>query len=150
LSRKFILHKAGQQFIETEIPEGRGVHAAGAPSYDSWGALEQRLVELGAFPEAIKSVRSDFDSGKDSTSIEIAGASNPSNELYLAVLPLIHISTTGPVGFGLTEQTLTLFPDRSFATEFFPDEVDGYVRTFKNRADKYLPSARNGWILYFQ
>jgi len=62
----------------------------------------------------------------------------PSNELYLAVLPLIHISTAGPLGFGLTEQTLTLFPDRAFATEFFPDEVEGYVLTFKNRAEKYL------------
>jgi len=62
----------------------------------------------------------------------------PSNDLYLAVLPLIHISQNRVVGFGLTEETLTLFPDREFATEFFPDEVDGYIATFENRADKYL------------
>jgi len=35
--------------------------------------------------------------------------------------------------FGRTEETLTLFPDRNFATEFFPDEVESYVATFKNR-----------------
>jgi len=51
------------------------------------------------------------------------------NELYLAVLPLIHMGGE----FGKTEQTLTLFPDRNFATEFFPDEVDGYIATFKHR-----------------
>jgi hypothetical protein len=62
----------------------------------------------------------------------------PTNELYLAVLPLIHISTNRVIGFGLTEQTLTLFPDRNFATEFFPDEVDRYIATFTNRADTYL------------
>jgi hypothetical protein len=62
----------------------------------------------------------------------------PSNKLYLAVLPLIHMTAVGPLGFGLTEQTLTLFPDKNLATEFFPDEVEGYMTTFKNRADKYL------------
>jgi hypothetical protein len=54
------------------------------------------------------------------------------NELYLVVLPLVHISS------GLTEQVLTLLPNREFATEFFPDEVSGYVTMFRNRADKYL------------
>lgn len=56
-----------------------------------------------------------------------------SNTLYLAVLPLIHVSNSQTFGFGLTEETLTLFPDRAFATEFFEDEVDGYVATFENR-----------------
>ncbi len=60
-----------------------------------------------------------------------------SNTLYLCVLPLIHITTNQVLGFGLTEHTLTLLPDRNLATEFFPDEVDGYIATFKNRA-KYL------------
>jgi hypothetical protein len=55
-----------------------------------------------------------------------------SNYLYLVVLPLIHLGT------GATEQTLTLLPNRELATEFFKDEVDGYVLMFKNRADKYL------------
>jgi hypothetical protein len=40
--------------------------------------------------------------------------------------------------FGLTEQYLTLFPDRKFATEFFEDEVDSYVATFERRANRYL------------
>jgi hypothetical protein len=54
------------------------------------------------------------------------------NELYLAVLPLVHISS------GLVEETLTLYPDKNFATQFFPDEVDGYITMFKSRAEKYL------------
>ena len=59
-----------------------------------------------------------------------------SSVLYLAVLPLVHISTY--TGFGTTEQTLTLFPDRNFATEFFPDEVDSYISMFHKRANDYL------------
>jgi hypothetical protein len=58
-----------------------------------------------------------------------------SNELYLAVLPLVHLGLTN---HGLTETAITLFPDKSFATEFFPDEVDLYIDTFQWRADKYL------------
>lgn len=54
------------------------------------------------------------------------------NDLYLAVLPLVHLDT------GRTEQTLTLFPDKAFATEFFKDEVELYVNMFKSRANKYL------------
>ena len=54
------------------------------------------------------------------------------NELYLTVLPIIHIST------GLTEQILTLHPDRNFATEFFPDEVENYANLFRSRASAYL------------
>ena len=60
-----------------------------------------------------------------------------SNELYLTSLPLIHVSNVPYVGFGLTETILTLLPDRSFATEFFPDEVEGFIKTFENRL-KYL------------
>ena len=138
MSKKFILHKAGTQFIETEIPEGRGAHAAASPFYNNWEALEQRLVALGAFPEVIKRVKADFDSGKDSASLEIANSDRLSNELFLAVLPLIHVSTTAYFGYGLTEQTLTLFPDKKFATVFFPDEVDSYILAFESRAQKYL------------
>ena len=69
----------------------------------------------------------------------------PTNELYLAVLPIIHVSTNQALGYGLTEQILTVFPDRNFATEFFPDEVDGYIQTFKNR-EKYLTGGHvTGW-----
>jgi hypothetical protein len=60
------------------------------------------------------------------------------NPLYLAVLPLVHVSNNPVLGYGLTEQTLTLFPDRNFATEFFPDEVDSYIDAFSWRANKYL------------
>ncbi len=35
--------------------------------------------------------------------------------------------------FGRTEQALTLFPDITFATKFFPDEVEAYIATFKHR-----------------
>jgi len=60
------------------------------------------------------------------------------NELYLAVLPLVHVTLNQVLGYGLTEQTLTLFPDKNFATEFFPDDVDNYILIFQARADKYL------------
>jgi hypothetical protein len=60
------------------------------------------------------------------------------NDFYLAVLPLVHITPTQFFGYGLTEQTLTLFPDKNFATEFFDSEVDTYIEIFKSRADKYL------------
>ena len=137
MGRKFILHKTGTQYIETEIPDGREASTSTALPYDAWETLEKRLADLGAYPEAIRRVKSDFESGKTSTSIEVE---EPEilNELFLAVLPLIHISNTAYFGFGLTEQTLTLFPDRRFATVFFPDEVDGYIVTFKSRADRYL------------
>ena len=58
-----------------------------------------------------------------------------SNDLYLAVLPMIHM---GDQTYGATEQILTLFPDRNFATVFFEDQVQGFISTFKNRADRYL------------
>lgn len=61
-----------------------------------------------------------------------------SNELYLMVMPLIHISNLPYTGYGLTEQVLTVFPDRNFATEFLPSEVDGFLETFKSRAKVYL------------
>jgi hypothetical protein len=56
------------------------------------------------------------------------------NTLYLAVLPLVRMGRE----FGLTEQALTLFPDRNLATEFFEDEVDSYIKTFEWRANQYL------------
>ena len=61
-----------------------------------------------------------------------------SNELFLAVLPLVHITLNQVMGYGLTEQTLTLYPSREFATKFFKDEVQSYIKAFKWRADKYL------------
>ena len=54
------------------------------------------------------------------------------NRLYLAVLPLVHLDT------GFTEQTLTLFPDQTFATLFTPSEVDLYLNMFQRRAESYL------------
>jgi hypothetical protein len=62
----------------------------------------------------------------------------PTNDLYLGVLPLIHITPNQMLGFGLTEQTLTVYPDRNFATEFFADEVDNYMEIFISRANKYF------------
>ena len=56
---------------------------------------------------------------------------SPSNVLYLAVLPIIHIDT------GATEQVLTMYSDKSLATEFFPDEVDTYISMFTKRT-KYF------------
>jgi hypothetical protein len=63
------------------------------------------------------------------------GEVSVNNVLYLVVLPLIHMDT------GRVEQTLTLLPDRNFATEFFPEEVDGYEVMFRNRI-KHLVGGR--------
>ena len=67
------------------------------------------------------------------------------NNLYLTVLPLIHMGTTE---FGRTEETLTLFPDRNFATEFFPDEVEGYIATFRNRLNYLTGGHVTGWEIH--
>lgn len=56
------------------------------------------------------------------------------NDLYVAVLPMVNLSER----FGHTEQFLTMFPDRKFATEFFEDEVDAYMSMFERRANQYL------------
>jgi hypothetical protein len=42
------------------------------------------------------------------------------NHLYFVVIPMIHAS--GP-SYGLTEQVLTLLPDKESATEFYKDEL---------------------------
>lgn len=63
------------------------------------------------------------------------------NNLYLAVIPLVHIDT------GLTEQVMTLFPDQKFATLFSPSEVDSYLSMFKRRAESYL---QGGDVINYQ
>jgi hypothetical protein len=63
-------------------------------------------------------------------------------ELYLSVLPIIHVSS------GLTEETLTLYPDRKFATEFFPDGVERYVATFRNRIKYLVGGHSKGYDIY--
>ena len=63
-------------------------------------------------------------------------------DLYLSVLPLVHITNTPFTRRGLTEQTLTLFPDKNFATEFYPDQVDDYIELFKVNALTYLVGGR--------
>jgi hypothetical protein len=57
------------------------------------------------------------------------------NNLYLAILPFIYTSQTR---YGLVEEALTLFPDREFATEFFPEEAEKFMALFKARAEKHL------------
>jgi hypothetical protein len=56
------------------------------------------------------------------------------NTLYLTVLPMIQVDGQA---FGLTQQVLTLMPEKNFASRFFPDEVEAYILTFRNRT-KYL------------
>lgn len=63
----------------------------------------------------------------------------PNNELYLVVLPVIHLST------GLAEQTLTLLPGKDFATEFFPEEVERYVLMFEKRAQYFTGGHVTGY-----
>lgn len=69
----------------------------------------------------------------------------PSNELYLTVLPIIHM---GKPDFGRTEEILTVFSDKNFATEFFPDEVEGYISTFKNRLPHITGGHVKAWEIY--
>ena len=56
----------------------------------------------------------------------------PPNILYLAVLPMIHL------GDGAAEQVLTLYPDKRFASEFFPEEVDTYIAMFMRRTKYFI------------
>jgi len=74
----------------------------------------------------------------------------PTNELFLAVLPLVHVSPSQSLGYGLTEQALTLFPDRKFATQFFADEVENYILAFRGRAEKYLTGGHVRGFEFFQ
>ena len=60
-----------------------------------------------------------------------------SNQLYLAVLPLIHVSNNHILGFGLTEEVLTLFPNRDLAGKFAERDADIAIQTFQAR-QKYL------------
>jgi hypothetical protein len=56
------------------------------------------------------------------------------NELYLAVLPLVHYSRL--FSGERYEEVMTLVPDRNFATEFRADEVERYIQTFRNAAEE--------------
>lgn len=71
VSRRLMLHKAGTQFIKTELPEGRGAHAAAAPSFNSWQEMENDLRAMGAFPEAIQRAKAKFDSGETTVVIDV-------------------------------------------------------------------------------
>jgi len=54
---------------------------------------------------------------------------------YLAVIPLVHISTDTPfMRQGMTEQVLTLFPSKDFATEFYPEAGSGIHRPVRSNA----------------
>jgi hypothetical protein len=55
------------------------------------------------------------------------------NDLFLAVLPLVHCSRFF-AGEWL-EEVMTLVPDRNLAAEFNPGEVDNYIQTFRNAAE---------------
>ena len=72
----------------------------------------------------------------------------PTNRLYLSVLPVIHLNPP-PANymvvrmgmfkpFGMPEQILTLFPDRNFATEFYPDEVELYINAIQESTSNFL------------
>jgi hypothetical protein len=82
----------------------------------------------------------------------------PINRLYLAVLPIIHLThfSTAPVLPFLrhgtvqvpqaTEQVLTLFPDRTFATSFYADEVELYINVFR----QMVPSLMGGHVTHYE
>ncbi len=56
------------------------------------------------------------------------------NELYLAVLPMIRLGESPyPV-----EEVLTLYPDKNFATNFFPDEIGFFLNLIKKRTQHLM------------
>jgi hypothetical protein len=59
------------------------------------------------------------------------------NELYLTVLPIIHFTEISYPS-GRTEQVLTLFPEKDFATEFFKDEIENYLNILKSQLNRHL------------
>lgn len=63
------------------------------------------------------------------------------SELYLTVLPVIHLGT------GLTEQILTLTADKANASEFFPDEVELYINFFNQRIPHLIGGHVTGYTL---
>ncbi len=65
------------------------------------------------------------------------------NILYLTVLPLFHM---GP-GLHRTEEVLTLFPSRDFATQFFQDEVDQYIDSLWHRLQQLRGGHVTGYAL---
>lgn len=71
----------------------------------------------------------------------------PDNVLYLAVLPLVPIGQFWAVQEQAREY-LTLVPNASFATEFFEDEVDGYIDAFNNHAHALVGGHVTGFTYY--
>jgi hypothetical protein len=65
------------------------------------------------------------------------------NVLYLAVLPFLAIPKYGPWEIMVPDgqQIMTLVPDKTWATMFFPDEVDRYLNWWKGYAERGLTSA---------
>jgi hypothetical protein len=67
----------------------------------------------------------------------------PANILFLTVLPLIRPSAYRDASGKFTviprsnsvEQVLTLYPERNFATEFYPDEVQFYIDALNANID---------------
>lgn len=80
----------------------------------------------------------------------------PSNELYVAVLPLMRIP---PLSYGprirlpgvvrtsgSVEQFMTLFPSKEFASEFFPDEAEYYLDLVRS----YVNSITGGRVIRYE
>ena len=68
MNKTLLIRKTSSHFIETAATEGK--HPA-FRSYDNWEKLASRLSKLGLSPEEIATVKAEFDSGKDSTLIQI-------------------------------------------------------------------------------
>jgi hypothetical protein len=72
MTKRLMLHRAGSQFIKTELPPANtGAHAAAAPSFNGWELLEANLLAEGAFPEAIARAKAKFDAGDSSVILDI-------------------------------------------------------------------------------
>lgn len=74
-----------------------------------------------------------------------AMAEIPNNDLWLVVLPMVHLAVHN---YGSTEEVITFLPDKNFATAFFPDEVENYVRIVKNRTKHLIGGHVTGYSFH--
>jgi hypothetical protein len=68
VNKTLLLRKVGSQFIEAIATEGK--HTA-KRSFENWEEVAARLSQFGLLPEDIARVKSEFDSGQDTTSVQI-------------------------------------------------------------------------------
>jgi hypothetical protein len=72
----------------------------------------------------------------------VYGSESTADELFFVVMPQISLS---PSAYGKVDRVLTLLPDKTFASEFLPQEVDGYMLVFQHRQKYFLGGDVTGY-----